>query len=165
MTVVMHWTPQRTMWLGMILAALAVIACAVLIWRDRQVDPVPIVASPVVAWPVTTVPRRVAFLAALAGTVLAAMCISPKYALLAALVGLVMVALRRPIVAGVLALALTGGAALLIIRRQLRYDLVANPSWPAAFDDLHRIGLLAVVLLLVATLIEECRADDGEPVT
>ena len=41
------------------------------------------------------------------------------------------------------------------MRRQLRYRLVANPSWPAAFDDLHRLGLLVVVLLLAATIVDD----------
>ncbi len=34
-TVTMSWTPQRTMWIGMALAVLAVVACGVLIWRDK----------------------------------------------------------------------------------------------------------------------------------
>ena len=55
--------------------------------------------------------------------------------------------------------------AALIIRRQLRYHLVANPSWPAAFDDLHRFGLLVVVLLLASTIVDECPDEEGEQLT
>jgi hypothetical protein len=47
----------------------------------------------------------------------------------------------------------------------LRYRLVANPSWPAAFDDLHRLGLLVVVLLLVSTLADDCPDEQGEQVS
>jgi hypothetical protein len=88
--------------------------------------------------------------------VLACLTISPKYGLLAAFIGIAVVVLRRPAVAGAAALALTLALAALIIRRQLRYRLVANPSWPAAFDDLHRAGLLVVVLLLAATISDDC---------
>ena len=85
----------------------------------------------------------------------------PKYGALAAVVGVVASSLRstpggrrgRP------HSLLIVGLAALIIRRQLRYHLVANPSWPAAFDDLHRLGLLVVVLLLASTLVDECPAD------
>ncbi|MGZ4806461.1 MAG: hypothetical protein ACXV5U_08755, partial [Ilumatobacteraceae bacterium] len=80
-------------------------------------------------------------------------------------VGLVVVALRRPLIAGVAALMLVSALAALIVRRQLRYHLIANPSWPAAFDDLHRFGLLVVVLLLASTVVEECPGDEGEPLT
>ena len=59
-------------------------------------------------------------------------------------------------------LLLIAGLAALIVRRQLRYRLVANPSWPAAFDDLHRFGLLVVVLLLASTLVDDCPADEAE---
>ena len=85
--------------------------------------------------------------------------------MVAAAVGVVMVALRRTMLAGATALVLMAALAALIIRRQLRYHLVANPSWPAAFDDLHRLGLLVVVLLLVSTIVDECPDDEDEQLT
>ena len=62
-------------------------------------------------------------------------------------------------------LVLMSGLAALIVRRQLRYRLVANPSWPAAFDDLHRLGLLVVVLLLASTLDDDCLDQQEEQVS
>jgi len=96
---------------------------------------------------------------------LSLVAISPIFAVLAAAVGVVIVASRRPVIAGVAALMLLSALAALIVRRQLRYHLVANPSWPAAFDDLHRLGLLVVVLLLAATIVDECPDDEDEQLT
>ena len=40
-TVTMTWTPQRTMWIGMVLAGLALVACGVLVSRDKAKAQVP----------------------------------------------------------------------------------------------------------------------------
>ena len=98
-------------------------------------------------------------------SVIACYSISPKYAVVAAIVGTCIVLVRRPMISGVTSLALMSGLAALIVRRQLRYRLVANPSWPAAFDDLHRLGLLVVVLLLASTLVDDCQDQQGEQVS
>jgi small-conductance mechanosensitive channel len=152
------------MWIGMALAALAVVACAVLVWRDRAKAEVPAQARPVIDWPSAPVGRRPALIAAATMVVAAGLVISPKYAVVAAVVGLAVVVLRRTIVAGLASLALIASLAALILRRQIRYRLVANPSWPAAFDDLHRFGLLVVVLLLASTVVDDCPRDQPEEV-
>ena len=96
---------------------------------------------------------------------LACLTISPKYAVLLPLSEPCIVLVRRPMIAGVASLALMSGLAALIVRRQLRYRLVANPSWPAAFDDLHRLGLLVVVLLLASTIVDDCPDQQAEQVS
>ena len=164
-TVTMTWTPQRTMWIGMALAALAVLACALLIWRDKAVDEMRVPVAPAPNWPPAVIRLRPALVTAAALVVLAGLAISPKYAVLAAVVGLAVAWFRRPLLAGVASLALVSGLTVLIVRRQLRYRLVANPSWPAAFDDLHRLGLLVVVLLFVSTITDDCPGDEVEQVT
>ncbi len=164
-TVTMTWTPQRTMWIGMLLAALAVLACGVLIWRGRAVVEMRVPKAPEPAWPIERVTRRKAVIAAATLVVVALLVISPTYSLLAAAVGVVIVAVRRTMLAGIAALLLMSALAALIIRRQLRYHLVANPSWPAAFDDLHRFGLLVVVLLLASTIVDERPDDEDEELT
>jgi hypothetical protein len=163
-TVIMEWTPQGTMWIGMALAGLAVLACAALVWRDKPRAEVPVPPPPAPYWPMTAVGRRPALITAVALVVLTALTISPKYAVPAAVIGLAVVVLRRPIVAGVASVALVAALAAVILRRQVRYRLVANPSWPAAFDDLHRFGLLVVVLLLASTLVDDCPRDEPEQV-
>ena len=164
-TVTMTWTPQRTMWLGMILAGLALVGCVVLIWRGRSVAEMRVPKAPVPAWPIERVGRRKAVIVAATLVAVSLVAISPIFAVLAAVVGVVIVALRRPVIAGVAALLLLSALAALIVRRQLRYHLIANPSWPAAFDDLHRLGLLVVVLLLAATIVDECPDDEDEQLT
>ena len=161
-TITMTWAPQTTMWIGMALAALAVLVCAALILFDRKKTEVMVTDAPVPQWPPVPVDRRRALVAAVALVGLAFVTISPKFAVIAALVGLVVVIVRRPLVAGAASLVLMGGLAALIVRRQVRYRLVANPSWPAAFDDLHRLGLLVVVLLLASTLVDDCPGDQAE---
>jgi arabinofuranan 3-O-arabinosyltransferase len=160
--VTMTWTPQRTMWIGMALAALAVLACAALIWRDKGRAEIPVPEAPVPDWPPRPVDRRRAAIVAAALVVLACLTISPKYGLVAAVIGVAIVVFRRPAVAGGVALALTLALAAVIVRRQLRYRLVANPSWPAAFDDLHRAGLLVVVLLLASTIADDSPDQEEE---
>jgi arabinofuranan 3-O-arabinosyltransferase len=163
-TVTMIWAPQRTMWIGMLLAALAVVGCAVLVWRDKARTDMPSYKAPVPNWPPPPARRRPTLVAAAALVVLAGLTISPKYGLLAAMVGLAMVVLRRPAVAAVSAVVLVAALGALILRRQIRYRLVANPSWPAAFDDFHRLGLLVVVLLLASTIADDCPPDEDEQV-
>jgi arabinofuranan 3-O-arabinosyltransferase len=164
-TVTMKWAPQRTMWLGMALAALAVLFCSALILIDRKQTETAVADVPVPQWPPQPVDRQRAIVAAVALVALAGLTISPKYAVIAAFVGVGIVVVRRPFIAGVTSLVLMSGLAALIVRRQLRYRLVANPSWPAAFDDLHRLGLLVVVLLLTSTLVDDCQDQQGEQVS
>jgi hypothetical protein len=154
-TVKMTWTPQRTMWIGMLLAGLVVLGCIVLVWRDRDRSTVPEVAAPVADWPPRQTGRGRAAVCATAMVLLALLVISPIYAVLAGLIGAVVVVLRRPSIAAMTSVALISGLGALIVRRELRYRLVANPSWPAAFDNLHRLGLLVVVLLLAATIVDD----------
>jgi arabinofuranan 3-O-arabinosyltransferase len=164
-TVTMTWAPQGTMWVGMALAALAVLLCAALILIDRKQTEMAVAQAPVTQWPPQPVDRRPAIVAAVALVALAYLTISPKYAVIAAIVGIGVVLVRRPMIAGATSLVLMSGLAVLIVRRQLRYRLVANPSWPAAFDDLHRLGLLVVVLLLASTLVDDCQDQQGEQVS
>jgi hypothetical protein len=153
------------MWVGMTLAALAVLLCAALILIDRKQTEMAVAHAPVTQWPAQHVDRRPAIVVAVALVALAYLTISPKYAVIAAIVGIGVVLVRRPMIAGVTSLALMSGLAALIVRRQLRYRLVANPSWPAAFDDLHRLGLLVVVLLLASTFVDDCQDQQGEQVS
>jgi arabinofuranan 3-O-arabinosyltransferase len=164
-TVMMHWTPQRTMWIGLTLAGLALVGCIVLVWRGRRTGSLPAFDPPVPGWPVDTVPRPTGVAIGIALAALAALCISPKYGVVAAVLAVAIAVSRRPVLAGLLSILTIAGCAAVILRRQLRYHLVANPSWPAAFDDLHRAGLLAVVLLLVTTLGDRCPAAETEQVT
>ncbi|MEO7369409.1 MAG: alpha-(1-_3)-arabinofuranosyltransferase family protein, partial [Ilumatobacteraceae bacterium] len=160
--VTMKWAPQRTMWIGMGLAGLAVFTCIALIVLDRRREALLVPAAPRSFWPPTDVGLRRSAVSAVALVVLAAVTISPKYGAIAAVIGVAILVFRRPLVAAAASLMLISGLAALIVRRQLRYRLVANPSWPAAFDDLHRLGLLVVVLLLVATLVDDCPDDPDE---
>ncbi|HEX2784583.1 MAG TPA: hypothetical protein VHN36_13440, partial [Ilumatobacteraceae bacterium] len=60
--------------------------------------------------------------------------------------------------------ALVAAVSAVILEREIRYRYVANPSWPAAFERLHRLGLLVVVLLLASTIADDCPRNEPEEV-
>jgi arabinofuranan 3-O-arabinosyltransferase len=154
-TVTMSWTPQRTRWIGMTLAAIAVALCFVLVWRDRAIaEAAPPSLPRLLPWPEQTSRRR-ATGAALVLVVVTALSVSPRYGLAAAVVGAAVVVLRRSALAGIGAVLLIGALAAMITRRQLLYRFPANPDWPSRLDDLHRWGLFVVVLLLASTIVDE----------
>jgi arabinofuranan 3-O-arabinosyltransferase len=161
-TVTMTWTPQRTMWIGMALAALAVLGCLVLIRRDRELDELPLLSVPCVAWPPVPSSRRASAAVAAALVALSALCIAPQYGVYAAAVGVLVVLLKRPLVAGVAAVVLVAAVGALILRREVLYRYFANPDWPGQFADLHRFGLFVVVLLLAGALVDDCRIDEPQ---
>jgi arabinofuranan 3-O-arabinosyltransferase len=165
-TVAMTWQPQRTMWIGMIIAALAVLGCLALIWRDRAVNDLPEPSPPsFVSWSTAATSRRRSISAAAALVALTLLAIAPSTVPLAiaVLVAVAIIVVRRPWLAGLVSLVLIGGLSALIVRRQRLYRFAANPSWPAAFDDLHRYGLLVVVLLLAATVVDDCPPASDDP--
>lgn len=163
-TVTMTWAPQGTMWIGMALAGLALLACAALVWRDKERAKMQAPAAPVPQWPPDPVGRRRSLIAAGALVVLAVLVISPGYSLPAAVVGIAVIAFRRPLIAGALSVALVAATSAVIVGREFHYRFVANPSWPAAFERLHPVGLLVVVLLLASTIADDCPPNEPEQV-
>jgi arabinofuranan 3-O-arabinosyltransferase len=161
-TVTMSWTPQRTMWIGMAVAALAVLGCLILIRRDREVAELPSLPVPVAAWPPVPTSRGGAVAVAAALVALSVLCIAPQYGVYAAAVGVLVVLLKRPLVAGVAAVVVSAAIGALIVRRQVLYRYFANPDWPGQFADLHQLGLFVVILLLAGGLVDDCRIDEPQ---
>ena len=80
-------------------------------------------------------------------TVGATLIVSPAYGVLAAAVAVVIVLTRRPVIAGLVAVALAGALGAFVLQRQLRFRFFASAAWPSNFEGLHQAGLLVVVLL------------------
>jgi arabinofuranan 3-O-arabinosyltransferase len=87
---------------------------------------------------------------------------SPGTALVAVVVALVVLLMRRPRLTGVVALVLMAYLSARVLLRQHRYGFIADAAWPGWFDNLHHAGMLVVALLLasaVATFGDERCSD------
>ncbi len=154
-TVEMTWTPQSSLDIALVLAALGVVACGVLAILDRRRLPIAAVDVPRFDPPWRQVPRRTAVVLGVALVALTGLLVSPLYGLLALAPALVVVWQRRPALLAVSAAFVAGALGAIVVLRQHRYLYFVNAGWPGNFEDLHRAGVTVVVLLLVG-----CLADD-----
>ena len=152
-TVTMTWTPQSSLNIALLIAALGVLTCLLLALLDRR-STRPIDDAEPPAW--CPVGRRASTLdattAGVALVVAAALVIDPRWAVVALVPAAAIVLTRRPRfaawAAAVLAAAL--GAGVLLLVRRHRY--FPDAAWPGYFERFHRAGLFVVVLLFAATL-------------
>ncbi|HAP74737.1 MAG TPA: hypothetical protein DCR14_01480 [Acidimicrobiaceae bacterium] len=165
-TVVVTWTAQRPVTLAIYASILAVLVCVGLaVGRRRRWSATPTAAShddpPRFSRSVLApTSRRTAVVAALAMMALTALLISPRTPLLLATVMAVAVAVtRRPRLAGAVAWLGMGLIAALIVVHQRLERYPADAAWPSRWDNLHRPGLLVVVLLLVSCIGDKSQAD------
>jgi hypothetical protein len=134
----------------------------VLIRRDRGIGDLPSQSVPAVAWPSAPSSRRASAAVAAVLVALSVLCIAPQYGVYAAAAGVLVVLLRRPLVAGVGAVAVVAAIGALTVRREVLYRYPANPDWPGQFADLHRLGLFVVVLLLAGAIVDDCRIGEAQ---
>ena len=152
-TVTMEWPPQAGLNRALLLAALVVLACIVLASADRkrrgtvlEFDPPHLVLR---AAPVS---RAAAGVAAAVAVIGGGLLIAPVWAVYGAAVGGVVLLTRRPRVAGWLAAVLAAGLGVTVLYRQRANRWMPEAAWLSHFEDLHRLGMAVVVLLLVACL-------------
>ena len=154
-TVDLRWRPQRWTWAGLAVSVVAVLACLVLVLLDRRrrsadrgLAPDD---TPALAWPWTLDDRRhhvVWVTAVVAATVV----VAPIWGLVALVITLPLVLLRRSrLVAGVglAGLALVTAA---VVVRQARLDSLAGFGWVSTVAAAHRPALAMVVLVVAAAL-------------
>lgn len=161
--VTLTWKPQRLVWIGITISAIVLLGCVLLVLRPRARTTVESGAEPPVAVnPFTADGDAVSPLRAL-GTSLtcglgAAVLTSPWVGLVAA--GAAFMVARdgrwRALlsIGAPLALACTG---LYVVVQQSRHNYQPGLEWPSRFDDVHVIGLLAVVLLATDIVVELVR--------
>lgn len=157
------FAPQRTLRIGLLVSAAAILAClGLLIWprlRRRSNGPAvpptdagapeatPVVdPEPVLAWLSVDLTRRQSVMAAISLVVVTGLFVAPGTALLALPLAVLTILTRR---SRLIAAAGLGGlllVAALIVRREIVYDYPPGGAWPSSFDDLHRSVLLAVTL-------------------
>ena len=159
-TVTATWTPQSSLNIALLIAALGVLACLLLALVDRRsARPIDDFDPPV--W--CPIGKRASTIdaatAAVALVVAAALAIDPNWAVIALVPAAAVVVTRRPRLAAWAAAALAAalGAAVLLEQRRHRY--FPDAAWPGNFEQFHQAGLFVVVLLFAATLAGEQRAD------
>jgi arabinofuranan 3-O-arabinosyltransferase len=153
-TVIMTWTPQRSLDAALLIAASGVLACLALVATDRrhhraQVARVP---GPRLVLLPQLVDRRSAAVGAVVLVVGSALVIAPVWGVIALVPAAWYAAARRP---GLLVVSAAAGAALiglLVIARQYRFRYLPDAAWPGHFEDVHRVGLFIVVLVVVGAL-------------
>jgi arabinofuranan 3-O-arabinosyltransferase len=172
------WAPQRAVTIGLALSLLAVIGCIALAVRSRRrIDAGPLTGStepPVLDRDVLApASRRDAVASAVVLVAGATLVVSPLYGAIAAVVAVVVVLTRRPVIAGITSVVLAAGLGSVVLLRELRSRFFASAAWPSNFEDLHRAGLLVVVLLAAAMWprdevlphAHDADADDAEDAT
>jgi len=164
--VVMEWTQQRKLDIALVLSLIGVIVAVVLLVVDLRRRPW-LTAPGAIAGPELTdvsdrLPQRKAVWIAVAWTVLAAIVIAPEWALAGAVAGGAIVGLRRRRLVELTAWAIVVAVGALVAVRERRNAPAPNGGWPAVFESWHRLGMFAIVTVLVAALFAN---DDDDDVT
>jgi arabinofuranan 3-O-arabinosyltransferase len=161
--VVVEWTQQRKLDIALVLSLLGVAVAIVLLVLDVRrgawlAVPLPI-APPRLSDAMEQVPRRAALWIAAAWTVMSALVIAPEWALAGIAGGIALVVLRRRRLVELTAWATLVAVAALVTIRERRNAPAPNGGWPEVFESWHRLGMFAIVTVLVAALF----ADDAQP--
>ena len=153
--VTMTWKPQTALNLALGLSALAIVGCLLLVWLGRRARSALVPSERVVVERQLFAPvsRRSALIAAVVTLVAATLLISWTFALAGVVLGALILITRRPVL-GALAAAMLAALLGMVIWYHQRVDrYFVNAGWPGNFEDLHRWGLLVVVLLLASVIV------------
>jgi hypothetical protein len=161
--VVVEWTQQRKLDLALVLSLLGVAVAIVLLVLDARrgawlAVPDPL-ASPRLSDAMEQIPRRIALWIAAAWTVISALVIAPEWALAGIAGGIALVVLRRRRLVELTAWATLVAVGALVTIRERRNAPAPNGGWPEVFESWHRLGMFAIVTVLIAALF----ADDAQP--
>ena len=175
--ITLTWAPQRMVDAALAVSAVSLFGCLVVgLWprRRRKVrggQPPPAAAVPAgmgadvpLSWAPwrpsgRSLSRRASVVALALATVVAALVIGPRQALIVGVaVGLV---LARPRWRGLLSVGsvvLLGACAVYVVQLQLRYRFPAKIEWPAHFSRIAWVPWVAVAWLVADTAIEHVRS-------
>lgn len=161
-----EFTPQRKVTLALWISGSAALVCAALAMRRRRAAQGPGGAA-ISEQPITFLmpwsPEALgkAWVPAITFVLGAALLVAPVWALPAALVGGVVMWTRQLRMAAVAGLLIIAGIAVLVLRRQFVYRYPANAAWPGNFEDLHRPGLFAILLVAVAIFASDAQVAES----
>ncbi len=164
-TVAIAWKAQGSLNLALTASAIGVLLCLLVVWRGKLGKPA--TAPPPPQFEdrlVSRRPLRESIVVAGVLTVAAALAISWSFGVVGAALGIVVVVTRRTRLLGVAAAALAGALGLVVLWRETVHRYFVNAGWTSHFEDLHRYGLLVVVLLLASAFTRETLGEaPGEP--
>ena len=174
-----EWTPQRTIWIGLVLSALGLLACLTIIlfgWRARNNDMSVGLDGPTLRTSWTAPSAWSATASLLAGAALGAIALLnlpwPGIATLTvAVVGFLAFRYRWSAhLAAVMAAASLLGAGVFIGVSQAIHDHPPGFAWPQEFESVHVLGVLCALFLIVeatrafAARIRSREGDGRQPV-
>jgi len=158
-TIHLSFTGQRTLVIGLVLTGLGLLLCIALVVFDKRRTDVEAADQPtaIALWgrPIDA-PYRWTSPSTLSTSVAAvagALVISPLWGLICAAVSfLACFVIRRPPLLGYAAVAIVAYIGLVMVHRVTSRHPFANAGWPGEFEDLHRLGMSVIVLLLASTI-------------
>ncbi len=153
-TVTVAWTAQRPLNIAFALSALgALLAIALVVLDRRRADDTDDVApAPRLATPADRTTTRIAGVTVGIGVVTTALFVGWAWALVALLLGIPAIVLRRNRLLTAIGAALVLGASLVVVAVVRSERPYPGAGWPVRFEWLHGWTLLGVVLLTVSTL-------------
>lgn len=161
--VVMEWTQQRKLDIAFVLSLVGLLAAVVVLIVDVRrrawLASTGADAPPRLTDALESVPRRTALWIGGAWTALAAVVIAPVWALAGLVAGVALVMLRRRRLVELTAWATVVAVGALVTIRERRNAPAPNGGWPSEFESWHRLGVFAIVTVLVAALF----ASDSKP--
>lgn len=164
-TVVITWTPQRTVTIGLLASAIGVLLCVAIVVVTRRRRSVVMMADrPLLTSPAgRPASRWAAAVAGVAAVVLGGLLVDVGTVLPLLLVAaLTCGVLRRPRLLAVTGTVLVGVSGVLIARREVLYHFVPGFDWLVTVTDYHQPVLVAVVLLTAGALPRDAGSIDDQ---
>jgi arabinofuranan 3-O-arabinosyltransferase len=165
-TIEMRWPPQRLLWVALSLSAAVVVLCiGILLTTPRSTVAAATGATPSLHDPRgVSVTSRQAWAIAAATVAVTAIVASPVTALVALPVAVVVAVVRRPRLLGVAAPLIAALIGSYMVLRQVSERIVPNQLWVLAWERAHRPGLLLVVFITLATVLDPREREPGATV-
>jgi arabinofuranan 3-O-arabinosyltransferase len=154
-SVELTWGPQRTVDIALVLSAIAVLGSLAVLVFGRRVRMSAEAAVPRFDLPGVALARNQAIGVAVATTLLVGLVVGVSWMPIATVLGLAVVWTRRQWLLGAAAVGSIAWVATMMIWRVHADHPFVDATWPLQFEDLHRLGLFAVVALLGGALARE----------
>jgi len=171
-TITVAWTPQRVVWVALVLSAVGVLVCLALLVRppsllagapteDDRREMAPRAVAPLSSdGPALALPRAVAWAAAL-GVLTALLAGWVVGAVVAAVAAVALGVRRGEWVARATGIALLAASASFVVLKQWRNDYLVDFNWMNQFEVTHAWTLAAVALLVADAVIAHLRGRAG----
>ena len=158
-TIHLQFVGQRTLVIGLVLTGLGLLLCIALIVFDKRrfdVEPADQPTAIRLWGQPTDAPyhwNSPGTISTVVAAVTGALVISPLWGVICAVITFVACfVVRRPRVTGYAAVAIAAYIGMVMVRRVTSLHPFANAGWPGEFEDLHRLGMAVIVLVLAGAV-------------